>query len=249
MKRLLDPLLRTAAAARAVDAIVRLWSSALSRTAPALGLRRLLELDDLLQRRIDVLSIDLDAGTHPKHRLMGYHDFFVDRVRAGERVLDVGSGKGELAHDLVTRADARVTGIDVNRANVELAASRHAADGLEFVEGDALDWMPPHAFDVVVLSNVLEHIGPRVDLLRRLRETTKARRFLVRVPSRERDWLVPLRAELGLDWYLDPTHETEYTADELRAELPDAGLELDELDQRWGELWVSARAPSSASEA
>lgn len=249
MKRLLDPLLQTAAAASVVDAIVRLWSSALSRTAPAIGLRRLLALDDLLQRRIDVLSVDLDDGTHPKHRLMRYHDFFVDRVRPGERVLDVGSGRGELAHDLATRANARVTGLDVNRASVELASSRRAADGLEFVEGDALEWTPPHPFDVVVLSNVLEHIGPRVDLLRRLRATTEAQRFLVRVPSRERDWLVPLRAELGLDWYLDPTHETEYTADELRAELRDAGLEVEELDQRWGELWVSARAPSSASDA
>jgi 2-polyprenyl-3-methyl-5-hydroxy-6-metoxy-1,4-benzoquinol methylase len=249
MRRLLDPLLQTAVAASVVDSVVRLWSSALSRTTPSVGLRRMLELDDLLQRRIDVLSIDLDGGTHPKHRLMRYHDFFVDRVRPRQRVLDVGSGKGELAYDLATRGQAVVTGIDFNRANVDLAQSRHAADDLEFVEGDALDWTPPHAFDVVVLSNVLEHIGPRTELLRRLRDTTQAQHFLVRVPSRERDWLVPLREELGLDWYLDPTHETEYTADELRADLREAGLEVEELDQRWGELWVSARAPSTTSDA
>jgi 2-polyprenyl-3-methyl-5-hydroxy-6-metoxy-1,4-benzoquinol methylase len=249
VKRLLDPLLQTGAAARVVDAVVRLWSSALARTTPRVGLRRMLELDDLLQRRIDAFSIELDAGTHPKHRLMRYHDFFVERVRPGERVLDVGSGRGELAHDLATRAGATVTGIDFNPSHVARARSRFQADGLEFVEGDALDWTAPHPFDVVVLSNVLEHIQPRVDLLRRLRTTTDAERFLVRVPSRERDWLVPLRAELGLDWYLDPTHETEYTADELRSELRAAGLDVDELDQRWGELWVSARAPSTTSAA
>lgn len=96
---------------------------------------------------------------------------------------------------------------------------------------------------------MLEHIAPRVELLRRLRDTTEAHRFLLRIPSRERDWLVPLRAELGLEWIGDPTHETEYTADQLRSELHDAGLELVELDQRWGELWASARRPSTVSDA
>lgn len=247
--RLLDPLLQSAPAARLVDAVVRLWTSAASRMPPAQGLSRMLELDAELQRRIDVLSIELDGGTHPKHRLTGYHDFFVERIRPGESVLDVGSGKSELAHDLAVRAGARVTGLDFNRSRVEHARSRFRANGLEFVEGDALDWQPPHAFDVVVLSNVLEHIAPRVELLRRLGETAQPQRFLIRVPSRERDWLVPLREELGLEWISDPTHETEYTADQLRSELSDAGLEVDEIDQRWGELWASARRPSTASDA
>ena len=247
--RLLDPLLQSPAAARLVDALVRLWTSAVARMQPAEGLRRMLELDAELQRRIDLLSIDLDGGTHPKHRLTHYHEFFVERIRPGESVLDIGSGKGELAHDLAVRSGARVTGIDFNAGNVALARSRFHADGLEFVEADALDWEPPHTYDVVVLSNVLEHIAPRVELLRRLRDATQAKQFLIRVPSRERDWLVPLREELGLEWIGDPTHETEYTADQLRSELRDAGLEIDDLDQRWGELWVSARRPSTASDA
>jgi 2-polyprenyl-3-methyl-5-hydroxy-6-metoxy-1,4-benzoquinol methylase len=208
----------------------------------------MLALDELIQRRVDVLSIDLDGGIHPKHRLTGYHDFFLARVQPGEHVLDVGSGKGELAHDLAV-AGAHVTGIDFNRVNIESARSRYSNERLEFVEADALDWTPPQAYDVIVLSNVLEHIAPRVQLLRRLQESAHASRFLIRVPSRERDWLVPLRQQLGLEWYGDPTHETEYTAEEMSRELQEAGLEMDGLDQRWGELWVSARAPSSTSDA
>jgi 2-polyprenyl-3-methyl-5-hydroxy-6-metoxy-1,4-benzoquinol methylase len=247
--RLLDPLLQSATATRLAHVLVKLWTSSVSRLPPAEGLRRMLELDAALQRRIDVLAIDLDDGTHAKHRLTSYHDFFVERVRPGERVLDIGSGKGELAHDLAVRAGARVTGLDFNPGRVEFARRRFRADGLEFVEGDALGWDPPHPFDIVVLSNVLEHIAPRVELLRRLRERAQPRRFLIRVPSRERDWLVPLREELGLDWFGDPTHETEYTEAQLRAELHEAGLEIDDLDQRWGELWASARLPSTASDA
>jgi 2-polyprenyl-3-methyl-5-hydroxy-6-metoxy-1,4-benzoquinol methylase len=239
--RLLDPLLQSELATRGVTLAVQLWSSSAARLEPAEGLRRLLRLDDRLQARIDGLAIELDGGIHAKHRLLGYHEFFIARVERGDRVLDVGCGKGELAHDLATRAGAAVTGIDFDRVHLDFARSRFSAESIEFVEADALVWDPPHAFDVVVLSNVLEHIAPRVELLRRLRHATQANRFLIRVPSRERDWLVPLRAELGLPYFSDPTHETEYTAAQLGEELGDAGLAIDMLEERWGEIWAFAR--------
>lgn len=239
--RLLDPLLQSKLAARGVTLAVRLWSSGAARLEPAEGLRRLLQLDDRLQVRIDELAIELDGGVHAKHRLTGYHEFFVAHVEHGDRVLDVGCGKGELAYDLATRAGATVTGLDFGRVHLDFARSHFATGSIEFVEADALIWEPAGVYDVVVLSNVLEHIAPRVELLQRLREETRANRFLIRVPSRERDWLVPLRAELGLPHFSDPTHDTEYTAAQLGEELGDAGLAIDVLEQRWGELWTVAR--------
>jgi SAM-dependent methyltransferase len=238
--RPLDALLQSALADRAVFVLVKLWSSAALRRAPAEGLRQLLRLDESLQKRIDVLAIDLDGGIHAKHRLTRYHDFFVERVHASESVLDVGCGKGELAYDLATQAGARVTGIDVNPAALAFARERFHAPGLQFVEADALIWQPPSRYDVAVLSNVLEHIAPRVELLQRLRELAHVERFLIRVPSIERDWLVALRGDLGLDSRSDPTHEIEYTEHELRGELAEAGLQVDELVARWGELWAVA---------
>jgi SAM-dependent methyltransferase len=234
--RLLDPVLRGPLGAVAV----KLWVSSASRLSPADGLRRLLELDRELQERMDVLATDLDDGIHAKHRLTGYHEFFVARIEAGQSVLDVGCGKGELANDLALRSGARVTGLDFNASSIELARARYHAPGLEFVEGDALEWQPPYDYDVVVLSNVLEHIAPRVELLRRLAAATNAPRFLIRVPSIERDWLVALRQDLGLDHFGDPTHEIEYTEASLRAELSAAGFRVEELEQHWGELWVQA---------
>jgi 2-polyprenyl-3-methyl-5-hydroxy-6-metoxy-1,4-benzoquinol methylase len=246
--RMVGPLLQSEAAERLVTTGVRLWSSGAVRLEPNDGLRRLLRLNDYLDQRIDGIAIDLDGGVHAKHRLTGYHDFFVRNVGRGERVLDVGCGKGELAYDLAVRAGAPVTGIDISRPSLDFARARFQAPELEFVEGDILAWEPPHDYDVVVLSNVLEHIAPRVELLRRLSEKTGASRVLIRVPSRERDWLVPLREELGLAHFSDPTHETEYTVDQLRRELADSGLEMINLEQRWGELWTVAR-PAEPSEA
>jgi 2-polyprenyl-3-methyl-5-hydroxy-6-metoxy-1,4-benzoquinol methylase len=239
---LVDPLLQSVTFERAVTFLVRLWASGAARLAPEDGLRRMLRLDDHLKQRIDGLAIDLDRGVHAKHRLTGYHDFFVERISSGERVLDVGCGKGELAHDIALRAKAQVTGIDVSRWSLDFARARFDDEGLEFIEGDVLEWRPPHDYDVVVLSNVLEHIAPRVELLRKLRSEAHPDRFLIRVPSSQRDWLVPLREELGLDHFSDPTHETEYTVRQLEDELAAAGLALAELDQVWGELWAVARS-------
>lgn len=244
--RILDPLLQGAAAERFVRFVVRLWASGLSRLEPASGLRRLLTLEDDLQPCIDGLAMRLDGGVHAKHRLMAYHDFFVDNVERGERVLDLGCGKGELAHDLAVRAGVTVTGVDISRPSLDFARERFRAPGLEFIEGDALTWEPPHDYDVVALSNVLEHIGPRVEVLRHLRSAVRPDRFLIRVPSDERDWRVPLRKELGLPHFSDPTHETEYTVEQLRSELHDAGLGIRKLVQRWGELWVVAKPEDPA---
>lgn len=240
MKGLLLRLLGSRPASAPLRLLFRAWLAAVAREEPRRALRRLFLLDDELRRRIDGVAIRLDGGVHAKHRIMRYHDFFVERVRPGERVLDVGCGKGELAHDLVERGGATVTGIDVSRESLEFARSRFASERLELVEADALEWTPPEPFDVVVLSNVLEHVEERVAFLRRLREVTGARRFLLRVPVLERDWAVVLRRELGLPYFSDPGHHTEYSEEQLAGELEAAGLEPAELQARWGELWAAA---------
>jgi 2-polyprenyl-3-methyl-5-hydroxy-6-metoxy-1,4-benzoquinol methylase len=240
LRLLLDPVWSTSAADGVVNALVRLWSGAVARRRdPRDALRALLALQDELFRRVDVLAVDLDRGVHAKHRIMRYHDFFVDRVHEGETVLDVGCGKAELAHDLV-RAGAHVTAIEINREALAFARAHFASDRLELVEADARTWEPGRTFDVVVLSNVLEHIEDRVGLLRRLVAVAQPSRLLIRVPVLERDWSVGLRRELGLFYFSDPTHYTEYDGRQLTAELAAAGLAPIEIEQRWGELWTVA---------
>jgi SAM-dependent methyltransferase len=236
----LDPLLTGRPGDTLLTWLFRAWISALARLETRTALRKLYGLDDLVRGRIDLLAIDLDGGVHAKHRIMRYHDFFVEHVRAGERVLDVGCGKGELAHDLVERAGAYVTGVDVNRSSLEFARQRFGSDRLELVEADVREWVPPAPFDVVVLSNVLEHIPDRSGLLRRLVDLARPSRVLIRVPALERDWHVLLRRELGLPYFSDPTHEVEYEEGRLEAEADAAGLVVTEVQRRWGELWAVA---------
>ena len=180
-------------------------------------------------------------GVHTKHRHTGYHNFFAGRVHAGEKILDVGCGSGEVAYDLAERAGVEVMGIDLNEASIESARAQRAHPNIEFVCGDALRDIPSARFDVVILSNVLEHIEFRVQLLQDLITAVGPDRLLIRVPLFERDWRVPLKRELGIDYRLDATHFIEYTQEIFIEEAEAAGLAIMHLEARWGEIWSELR--------
>jgi SAM-dependent methyltransferase len=229
--------------ARLTERIFQSWANVVATRGDARSaLRELFAIEDHLQREIDHAAIRLDGGVHAKHRLTRYHDFFVERIRPGERVLDVGTGKGELAHDIALRAGALVTAIDVKRESLDFARQRFAHPRVRFLEHDAVRGLPSGPFEVVILSNVLEHVEPRVELLRRIVQELRPSRILIRVPSGDRHWHVPLRQELGLPWFSDPSHAVEYDRPRLIAELHGAGLEATDVQAHWGELWAEARA-------
>ena len=121
--------------------------------------------------------------------------------------------------------------------NVAQARSSHSHPKIKYIQGDANQFEPDESFDVVILSNVLEHFPKRVELLKRLIQNTKAPVFLIRVPSFERDWRVPLKEELGIEYRLDPTHFVESTIAQFNSEMMAAGLAVDSLSTQWGEIW------------
>jgi SAM-dependent methyltransferase len=204
------------------------------------AMRQLLQAYEDAYLGVDLGAIAYDDGVHAKHRLTQYHDFFVERIRSGERVLDIGCGKGELAHDVAERAGATVLAIDASPWMLEFARKRFSHPRVTYVQANAVDYAPDKPVDVAILSNVLEHIGPRRELLRALRQHAGAQRLLLRVPMLERDWTVPLRRELGLPHFSDPEHKVEYDPRLLRDELAAAGWEMGEPTLVWGEIWVEA---------
>lgn len=218
--------------------IVPLIRRRASSLTPAEALRFLLEMETSLRRAMDAEAIRLDGGVHAKHRLTHYHDFFAKRIQASDAVLDVGCGSGAVAHAVAVATGASVTAMDLLAGCIEEAQRRFPHSRVRYLQGDVTRDLPRERFDVAMLSNVLEHIVDRPGLLKAIQRETGCSRFLIRVPVRDRDWLVPLRRELGLDDRLDATHQTEYTAESFAGEIADAGLKIVEQHFRWGEIWA-----------
>jgi len=207
-----------------------------SETSPQ-SLKLLFSLEDLIYGAQGQMAIAYDGGIHTKHRHMKYHDFFTSRVEKSDHVIDIGCGIGAVAFDIAKVAN-HVLGIDINEDSIEIARQKYQHPNLEFRVGDALEALPDQSCTVVIISNVLEHLPGRPFFLRRVNETLKPVRILIRVPLFERDWRVPLRKELGVEWRLDETHEIEYTLESFTEEIFEAGLKTDYLEVRWGEIWA-----------
>ncbi len=233
------------APAEAAERVAGLARRYLASHTPTESLRFLLDLDARLYTLQGQTSVAYGGGIHTKHRHIRYHDFFINRIRKGETVLDIGCGHGAVACDVAKRADARVTAIDLCDANIRIARDRHAHPGVTYIHGDALCDLPPERFDVVLLSNVLEHIESRVEFLRRVGASAAPKRWLIRVPLFERDWRVPLKKELGLEWRLDGTHFTEYTKESFEEEVEAVGLSITHVEYRWGEIWAELASAST----
>lgn len=206
--------------------------------SPDNGLRFLFRIDNLLYGLEGELSIKYGGGEHTKHRHMAYHEYFLDNIRDSEKVLDVGCGDGSVSYAIAKRRKADVVGMDVNEEKVSAARDKYKIANLEFINGNALKDIPSGNYDVVVLSNVLEHLPNRPEFLRNLKRSTRAAKYLIRAPMFDRDWRIPLKKELGVEWRLDDTHETEYTVESFESEIAQADMRIDDMRICWGEIWA-----------
>lgn len=185
---------------------------------------------------IGQLATKANGGVNPKHDIMKYHDFFVDNVKTSDRVLDIGCGIGLVARDLSKKA-AYVTGIDTLPKSIAEAKRRNLdQQNITFILGDATTYAFKEKFDVITLSNVLEHIKNRVDFLKGIRSL--APKFLVRIPMINRDWLTLYKKSIGAEWRLDSTHYTEYTLPSFEGELATAHMKIDSYSIQYGEIWA-----------
>ena len=204
---------------------------------PVDGLRFLFRLGTRIHGMQGGLAAACEGGTHPKHRLTKYHDFFVKHIEQGETVLDIGCGGGFVACEVAEKTGAQLTGIDLNEKNIHTAREERSHPNIAYIHGDALHDLPNDHYDVIILSNVLEHIENRIDFLKHVHDHCTPKKWLIRVPLFDRDWRVPLMKELGVDWRLDETHRIEYTIESFEAEISRAGLRIKDVECRWGEIW------------
>jgi 2-polyprenyl-3-methyl-5-hydroxy-6-metoxy-1,4-benzoquinol methylase len=140
-------------------------------------------------------------------------------VQAGERVLDLGCGEGELTA-VLARTGAHTLGVDVAEAALARARGRHPELSLERVPIDGPLPLADGAFDVVWASEVIEHVADTARWLSEVRRVLTPRgRLLVTTPNHGRLAL----ALRGVEHYSEPLgdHLHLYSARSLRALLED----------------------------
>jgi SAM-dependent methyltransferase len=228
---------------QAIEVMMDVIKAKAAALPPEDSLKGLFELENILYRFEGQEAVRYGKGLHTKHKHIKYHDFFLERIEPGSKVFDIGCGNGALTHDNAVKiANVSVFCIDKNPKSIEIAQKHYVADNLVFVCGDALSDLPDSEVDVIILSNVLEHLEKRVDFLQGLQKRYHPHKFLLRVPIFERDWRVPLKQELGIDYRLDPTHCIEYRQGEFAAEMAQAGLRVQQAVVNWGEIWAEVVA-------
>jgi 2-polyprenyl-3-methyl-5-hydroxy-6-metoxy-1,4-benzoquinol methylase len=99
--------------------------------------------------------------------------FLLDRVTAGERVLDVGCGEGRFATELAG-AGARVVGIDVAEEPLRRARERHPQLELALVTAAGPWDLEDASFDAVWAGEVIEHVSDTAAWLSEVRRVLRS---------------------------------------------------------------------------
>lgn len=167
---------------------------------------------------------------HPKHLVdHPWHDWYLPYLDAGDAVLDVGCSNGGHLVRAATRCRS-IVGVDHDPAQLAIAAREIRERGLAGARVFAWDItaelpFAAGAFDAVLFLDVIEHLHPRVAVLGEIHRVLRDEgRLLVSAPNRDTRWRRTLR-DAGLFAYSDPDHKTEYTREELLAELGAGGFE------------------------
>lgn len=208
---------------------------------PKISINNLFLIKDKLDWIINERALKYGDGIHPKHSLTNYHQFFIDRIKDGQKVLDVGCGNGSVTISLAKKlSKSSIVGIDINKKNIEFAKQmkkKNKLKNLKFIYGDIND-QSEIVSDVIILSNVLEHIADRTLFLENVLKLSGAKTFLIRVPNFKRDWQIAFRKELGIYYFSDNDHKIEHTIEELKYELKEVNLSMKETISVWGEIWT-----------
>ena len=94
------------------------------------------------------------------------------------KVLDVGCGLGDLSFQIAERG-YDVLGVDIHSPTIEEAKRLNSVDNLSFECRDAQRLGVEDKFDVVVLAEVLEHLGDPSGLMRDVKSLLDPRGILI----------------------------------------------------------------------
>jgi SAM-dependent methyltransferase len=149
-------------------------------------------------------------------------------------LLDIGCNEGR-GLKIYSRNGFEAQGLELN----ERAASVAKGDGFTVHTCNLEDFECGTPFDVVVLSNVLEHsLNPKQMLLDARRVLKPGGQVWISCPN-NRSWLRKAFGSFWIHWHI-PFHISHFSAKTIQNVLSQAGFELVEISQITPALWVSS---------
>lgn len=197
-----------------------------------------IKIHNYFYNRISLLAIEMNNGIHPKHNITKYHYFFINNVDDNSLILDVGCADGYITEKLSKKA-RKVVGIDINCKLINLAIKKNRRKNVEYICSDIMNYNFKEKFDFIILSNVLEHIEKRIELLKKLKLYGSV--LLIRVPLIDRSWLPLYKKKLGYEYRTADSHYIEYTYLSFKRELEKAGLSITSYSIQFGEIWAKIK--------
>ena len=186
-------------------------------------LKFFLKLHDFAYQKSSAFAIRY-YGVHPKHKFEDFHQFFIMNIPRGAEVLDIGCSRGELTTDLASMA-SKVVAYDLSERAIETAKKDNFRNNIYYFVGEAVNDLPKEKFNIVVCSNILEHLSNPVELLKEINKI--AEKVLIRVPNARNNWTGLVKKDIGMDYFLDPQHYREYTLETLSKDLNEAGWQIE----------------------
>jgi sirohydrochlorin ferrochelatase/SAM-dependent methyltransferase len=163
-------------------------------------------------------------------------------IGPGQRVLDVGSGRGILLPLLAEAVDpgGQVTALDVSPQMLAAARRQHGSLSVRYLLGDAADVPePPATYDAVVCSSVVPHFGDLPATFGHLAGLLKPGGRLLICHDMGREQLASVHARHGGAVGEDRLPPT----DTLAAMMVAAGLTVTGTEDTADRFWLLARKP------
>ncbi|MBF0455369.1 MAG: class I SAM-dependent methyltransferase [Magnetococcales bacterium] len=169
---------------------------------------------------------------HPKHLFnCPGHSYLAPFLKPGIHFLDVGSGSGSDCIKALQEGASVVVGIEYDSEKIALSQARAKKLGLVLtilpLDLEKADYpFADKSFDLINLSDVLEHLNNRKGCLTELaRIKKKAAPILISIPNADTRWKKQLR-RAGVDSRDDGDHKIEYSQETIQAEIQQAGLQI-----------------------
>jgi len=171
---------------------------------------------------------------HPQR--VAFLKFLSPFLKNNFSVLDLGCNLGDNSF-LVSSKVKNVLGIDYDKDSINIAKKYYKANNLNFVVGDAIDYLKDctENFDVLMLSHILEHLEEPEKFLNHF--SGMFRYIYIEVPDLENTMLSSYRNKLNLTLqYTDTDHVIEFSREGIEKIISNSKLNILASEYKFGTL-------------